>query len=173
MFTQSKNLIASPKAETGLKIVLAPEQRWARRDIKTVGLLAPCMAKTLATRQGADDAWFVEDGYITEGTSNNAFIVKKEAGETVIVTRKLGCEILHGITRRAVMGYAERAGYRVEERLFSAEEAKQADEAFITSATTFVLPVVQIDDAVIGDGKPGNVARELRQFYIQEALAAE
>ncbi|MCW9051924.1 MAG: D-amino-acid transaminase [Motiliproteus sp.] len=171
LFTQKKTLRESPKAETGLKVILTPDLRWARRDIKTVGLLAPCMAKSQAVRQGADDAWFVEDGYITEGSSNNAFIVKKEGDETVIVTRQLGCEILHGITRRSVMGFAKSAGFKVEERPFSAEEAKQADEAFLTSATTFVLPVVQIDDTPVGDGKPGPVARQLREFYIKEAMA--
>ncbi|MEH6627422.1 MAG: D-amino-acid transaminase [Motiliproteus sp.] len=169
MFTQSKQLVASAKAETGLKVISTPEIRWQRRDIKTVGLLAPCMAKNLALSQGADDAWFVEDGYITEGSSNNAFIVTADG---VIVTRHLGCEILHGITRRVVLEFAEQVGCQVEERPFTVEEAYQAAEAFVTSATTFVMPVVKIDDVNVGDGKPGPVAKQLRQIYIEQALAS-
>ncbi len=165
MFTQLKNLLNDPKAEQGLKVVTSADIRWARRDIKTVGLLAQCMAKNLAVAQGADDAWMVEQGLVTEGSSSNAYIVNAEG---VIITRQLGNEILHGVTRRTLLHCARAAGYRIEERPFSAAEAYQAAEAFITSATSFVMPVVKIDDAVLGQGRPGPVVRRLRQLYIEQ-----
>ncbi|MEZ5534055.1 MAG: D-amino-acid transaminase [Thiolinea sp.] len=169
MFTQQKNLINSPIAEKGIKVISIEDIRWKRRDIKTVGLLAPSMGKMQAKRAGADDAWMVEDGYVTEGTSNNAYIITQN---NVLVTRQVGHEILNGITRRAVLKLAEHTELKIEERLFTLEEAYAAKEAFITSATTFVWPVVEIDGRVIGDGKPGPFAKKLRELYIAEALAA-
>ncbi len=103
---------------------------------------------------------------VTEGTSNNAYIVKNGR----IITRHLGSEILHGITRAAVLRFAREAQLQVEERSFSLEEAKDADEAFITSASTFVMPVVEIDGAAVGDGVPGPVAQRLREIYLDESL---
>ena len=168
LFTQAKNVIANPVAEVGISVITVEDIRWARRDIKTVGLLAPCMAKMQAKAAGADDAWMVEDGYVTEGSSNNAYIVTKDG---TIVTRQIGNEILNGITRRAVLALAEKHSYKIEERLFSVEECYEASEAFITSATMFVQAVVKIDDAVIGDGKPGIISKQLREAYVAEALA--
>ncbi len=169
LFTQSKpGLIDNPLARTGMSVVTIPDQRWARRDIKTVQLLYPSMGKMMAKAQGADDAWMVEDGHVTEGTSNNAYIVK---GDTV-VTRDLGPQILSGITRAAVLRFARESQMRVEERPFTLEEALAADEAFITSATTFVLPVVRLDGEVIGEGRPGPVAARLREIYLSEARRA-
>ena len=169
LFTQSKpGLIDNPLARSGMAVVSIPDQRWARRDIKTVQLLYPSMGKMIAKAQGADDAWMVEDGVVTEGTSNNAYIVK---GNT-IVTRQLGPEILSGITRAAVLACAREAQMRVEERPFTLEEAREADEAFITSATTFVLPVVRLDGQEIGEGRPGPVAARLREIYLSEARRA-
>jgi D-alanine transaminase len=166
LFTQSKPaLVDNPLAARGMAVVSIPDNRWARRDIKTVQLLWPSMGKMMAKHEGADDAWMIEDGLVTEGTSNNAYIVK---GNTV-VTRHLGPEILSGITRAAVLRFAEEAQMRVEERAFTLEEALQADEAFITSATTFVLPVIRIDGTDVGHGAPGPVARRLRELYIEEA----
>ena len=170
MFTQSKSLLDNPAAETGIKIISIPDQRWARRDIKTVGLLAPCMGKQAAVDAGANDAWMVEDGLVTEGTSNNAYIV---TSEKQIKTRQLGHEILSGITRAAVLRFANTAGYSVVEEAFSIEEAKQAKEAFVTSASTFVMPVVNIDGTDIGSGKPGPVAKELRKIYIETAMSRQ
>jgi D-alanine transaminase len=167
LFTQAKPLIDSPKAASGIAIVGVDDIRWRRRDIKTVGLLAPCMAKMQAIAAGADDAWMVEDGYVTEGSSNNAFIV--DAAGTVI-TRQLGNEILAGITRKAVIRLAEEQRVRIDERPFTIDEARQAKEAFITSATTFVTPVVSIDGSPIADGRPGPLTRRLREFYIEAAL---
>jgi len=168
LFTQSKpGLAANPVAEKGISVISIEDQRWGRRDIKTVQLLYPSMGKMMAKAAGADDAWMVEDGAVTEGTSNNAYIVK---GNT-IVTRHLGNEILHGITRAAVLRMAQEAQMQVEERSFTLEEASAADEAFVTSASTFVMPVVSLDGAQIGTGKPGPVAARLREIYLEESLA--
>ena len=164
-FTQSKpGLADNPAAKTGWKIITVPDQRWGRRDIKTVQLLYPSMAKMAAKAAGADDAWLVEDGKVTEGTSNNAYIVK---GNT-IVTRELSHDILHGITRAAVLRLAREAQLQVEERGFTPEEVAAADEAFVTSASAFVMPVVEIDGAQIGSGTPGKIAARLREIYIEE-----
>ena len=166
LFTQSKPGMAdSPMAKTGMKVISIEDARWGRRDIKTVQLLYPSMGKMMAKAAGCDDAWMVEDGFVTEGTSNNAYFVK---GDT-IVTRHLGTEILHGITRAAVLRFAREAQMKVEERSFTIEEAQAADEAFITSASTFVMPVVELDGAAIGTGKPGSVAARLREIYLEES----
>jgi len=169
MFTQELNVINSPYAKKGMTVITVPDIRWGRRDIKTVQLLAPSMAKMAAKAAGADDAWLEQDGYITEGSSNNAYIITKEGK---IVTRHLGNEILAGITRKAIVRLASENGMEVEERLFTADEAKDAAEAFLSSATTFVTPVVSIDGVNIGDGTPGPITQKLREFYIEEALAS-
>ena len=169
LFTQNKpGLAESPAAKTGIKVISIEDQRWARRDIKTVQLLYPSMGKMMAKAAGADDAWMVEDGAVTEGTSNNAYIVK---GNTII-TRHLGNEILHGITRAAVLRFAREAQMKVEERAFTMDEAKAADEAFVTSASTFVMPVVEIDGQAVGTGVPGSVASRLREIYLDESRKA-
>jgi len=169
LFTQSKPGMAdSPMAKVGMKVISIEDARWGRRDIKTVQLLYPSMGKMMAKAAGCDDAWMVEDGFVTEGTSNNAYIVK---GDT-IVTRHLGTEILHGITRAAVLRFAREAQMKVEERSFTIEEAQDADEAFITSASTFVMPVVELDGTAIGTGKPGLVAARLREIYLDESRKA-
>ena len=169
LFTQSKpNMADNPLARTGLRVVSIPDQRWARRDIKTVQLLYPSMGKMMARAAGADDAWMVEDGHVTEGTSNNAWIVVGGA----IVTRQAGPEMLSGITRAALMRLAAEAQMRVEERPFTLDEAKAADEAFITSASLFVMPVVRIDEAVLGTGTPGPLTTRLRELYVEEARRA-
>lgn len=169
LFTQEKpGLADSPAAKTGIRVISIPDARWGRRDIKTVQLLYPSMGKMMAKAAGADDAWMVEEGAVTEGTSNNAYIV---TGGT-IVTRHLGNEILHGITRAAVLRFAKEAQMKVEERAFTIEEAQEADEAFITSASTFVMPVVEIDGVALGDGGPGPVAARLREIYLDESRKA-
>jgi D-alanine transaminase len=169
LFTQSKpNLANNPAAKIGIKVISIEDQRWGRRDVKTVQLLYPSMGKMMAKAAGCDDAWMVEDGAVTEGTSNNAYIVK---GNTII-TRHLGTEILHGITRAAVLRFAREAQMKVEERSFTIEEAQIADEAFITSASTFVMPVVEIDGTAIGTGSPGPVAARLREIYLEESRNA-
>jgi len=166
LFTQNKpNLADNPVAQKGIKVISIADQRWARRDIKTVQLLYPSMGKMMAKAAGCDDAWMVEDGQVTEGTSNNAYIIKGNS----IITRHLGTEILHGITRAAVLRFAKEAQMKVEERSFSIAEAQSADEAFITSASTFVMPVVEVDGVAVGDGHVGPVAGRLREIYLEES----
>ncbi|MEL7154510.1 MAG: D-amino-acid transaminase [Pseudomonadota bacterium] len=169
LFTQSKpGLANSPAAARGMKVISIEDIRWGRRDIKTVQLLYPSMGKMMAKKAGADDAWMVQDGHVTEGTSNNAYIVKGNK----IITRPRSNDILPGITRAAVLRFAQEAQMEVEERLFTIDEAKDADEAFITSASTFVMPVVEIDGVSLGDGKPGRVAPRLREIYLDESRKA-
>ena len=168
MFTQAKALADAPQAERGIRVVSEPDLRWARRDIKTVQLLYPSMAKMQARARGADDAWMVEDGLVTECTAANAHIVTREGR---IVTRHLSSEILHGITRAAVLALARESQMEVEERPFTIAEAQDAAEAFITAATAFVWPVVEIDGTTVGDGRPGPVARRLREIYLDHARA--
>ena len=165
LFTQAKDLVNAPAAKTGLKVISLEDQRWARRDIKTTQLLFPSFAKMEAKAAGKDDAWLTEDGFVNEGTSNNAYIVK----DGVIVTRQLSNDILHGITRAAVLRFAAEAQMKVEERPFSIAEAQGADEAFCTAASAFVTPVVEIDGAPIGTGAPGPIAARLREIYIEES----
>ncbi len=167
LFTQNKpGLANNPAAEKGIKVISIEDLRWGRRDIKTVQLLYPSMGKMMAKKAGADDAWMVQDGHVTEGTSNNAYIIKGHQ----IITRGLSNDILHGITRAAVLRCAEEAQMEVIERPFSIAEAQEADEAFITSASTFVMPVVTIDDRELGSGQPGPVAARLREIYLEESL---
>ncbi|MDV7338245.1 D-amino-acid transaminase [Terasakiella sp. A23] len=169
MFTQVKALLDNPIADKGVSVVTLPDLRWARRDIKTVGLLYPCMAKMEAKSRGADDAWMLdEDGFVTEGTSNNAYIVTED---NVIVTRHISNSILNGITRRSVLALAEELDMKIEQRPFTPEEAYAAKEAFFTSASAFTMPVVKIDDAVLGDGTPGEITKKLRQKYIDLSLS--
>ena len=167
LFTQNKpGLANAPTAQKGIKVISIDDERWGRRDIKTVQLLYPSMGKMMAKKAGKDDAWMVEDGFVTEGTSNNAYIVKGNK----IITRALSNDILHGITRAAVLRFAREAQMEVEERNFTIEEAKEADEAFITSASTFVMPVVEIDGVSLGDGQVGSVTPRLREIYLEESL---
>ena len=169
LFTQSKpGLADNPAAQRGAKIVSIEDSRWGRRDIKTVQLLYPSMGKMMAKKAGCDDAWMVEDGFVTEGTSNNAYIVKGNR----IITRALSNDILHGITRAAVLRFAREAQMEVEERNFTIEEAQGADEAFTTSASAFVMPVVEIDGVPLGGGVPGRRALRLREIYIEEMRKA-
>jgi D-alanine transaminase len=166
LFTQNKpGLADNPAAKKGIKVISIEDIRWGRRDIKTVQLLYPSMGKMLAKKAGCDDAWMVEDGAVTEGTSNNAYIVK----DGKIITRGLSNDILHGITRAAVLRFAREAQMEVVERSFTIEEAQAADEAFVTSASTFVMPVVEIDGAAIGGGEVGPVATRLREIYLDES----
>ena len=169
LFTQAKpGLADSPAAKKGMKVISIEDIRWGRRDIKTTQLLYPSMGKMMAKKAGCDDAWMIEDGKVTEGTSNNAYIVKGNK----IITRELSNDILHGITRAAVLRFAREAQMEVEERSFTIDEAKAADEAFITSASTFVMPVVEIDGTSLGDGTPGHVSKRLREIYLEESLKA-
>jgi D-alanine transaminase len=165
-FTMEKELKDPAAARTGISIITIPDIRWQRRDIKSTGMLAQAMGKEAAKRAGAGDAWMVEDGYVTEGTSNTAFIV---VDGNRLVTRPLSHSILPGVTRRAILKLAEAGEITVEERPFTVEDAKNADEAFLTSASTIVMPVIEIDGVKVGGGQPGPITRKLRELYISEA----
>jgi D-alanine transaminase len=165
-FTQSRPLLANPYTETGVKVVTIPDLRWKRRDIKSTSMLAQAMGKEEAKRKGAYEAWMVENGLVTEGTSSSAFIFD---AQNVIRTQPLGHHILPGVTRSAVLRLAALEGISLEERPFSVAEALSAREAFMTAASAFVLPVVEIDGVGIGAGRPGPIARTFRVLYIEEA----
>ncbi len=143
-------------------MVTLPDIRWGRRDIKTVMLLAPSLAKEEATARGASDAWLVEDGYVTEGSSNNAYIVTMDG---TIVTRNLSNAILHGITRKAVLQLAAQENYKIEERAFTPEEAYEASEAFYTSASSFVMPVIKSRDCSQRHGVQGPVGSKMHTAW--------
>ena len=168
LFTQARTLAESPSQRDGIRVISLPDIRWGLRDIKTVQLLAASMCKMAAKKAGKDDAWLVEDGFVTEGTSNNAWIVTRSG---TLVTRDLSTSILHGITRAAVLTLAREAQIRIEERPFSLAEAGEAAEAFITAASAFVTPVVEIDGRPVGDGRPGPITRRLRELYLAESRA--
>ncbi len=164
-FTQVQKLLENPNAPAGVKVITIPDIRWARRDIKSVMLLAPVLGKQRAYEEGAFEGWMVEDGKVTEGTSSNAYIVK----DGKVITRPLSNSILAGCTRRSLFRMAKEEGVTIEERLFTPEEAYAADEAFLTSASNFVLPIVEIDGKRVGGGQPGPVVRKLREIYLDEA----
>lgn len=168
-FAQKKNILASPAAQTGVKVLAVPDMRWARRDIKSVALLAQVLAKQAATEAGCQEAWMVDaEGFVTEGSSSTAFIITREGA---VVTRPNSIAILPGCTRRAVMALADREGLTVEERPFAVAEAHEAAEAFLTSASNLVLPIVAIDGRPVGPGVPGERAKRLRAIYLDFARA--
>lgn len=163
MFAEPRALIDTPSARNGSRVVSVPDIRWARRDIKSVGLLAQALAKTEAKARGVDDAWLVApDGFVTEGASSNAWIVTQD-GE--IITRAISNMILAGVTRHALLDALGQRGRKITERSFTLEEASAAVEAFSTAATGLVTPVVEIDGVKLGDGKPGKVTREVQKLY--------
>jgi len=166
MFTQVKNLANAPSVVNGVRVDVTPDTRWARRDIKTVMLLAQVLAKKQAKSKGYHEVWLVEDGFVTEGASSTAFIISHD---NVLVARPNSNAILPGCTRRAVLKIAEEQNLKVEERLFTVEEAKAAKEAFLTSASSFVTPIIGIQDHTIGDGKPGPYTRRLQEIYMDLA----
>ncbi|HEV7254604.1 MAG TPA: D-amino-acid transaminase [Mesorhizobium sp.] len=157
----------SKRAEAGIKVITVPENRWARVDIKTVGLLPNVLARQQAKEVGAQEAWFVDvDGTVKEGAATNAWIVTPEGR---LLTRPADHGILKGVTRATVIDVAAKLGLSVEERGFTLKEAYDAREAFITAATTLVMPVVEIDGHVIANGHPGTVALSLRQAIFDVA----
>ena len=168
MFTAVKDIVGAQAAKTGISVITVPDIRWARRDVKSIALLAQVLAKQAAAEAGAGEAWMIEDGKVTEGGSSSAFILTQD---DVLVTRQNGSEILPGCTRKAVVKLAEERQLRVEERAFSVDEALRAKEAFITSATVFVQAVVSIDGKKVADGKPGPMTSRLREIYVDFARA--
>jgi D-alanine transaminase len=168
MFTSVKDIVNAASAKTGIGVITVPDIRWERRDVKSIGLLAQVLAKQAAAEAGAGEAWMIQDGKVTEGGSSSAFILTQN---NVLVTRQNSTAILPGCTRKSVVKLAEERQLRVEERPFTVEEALRAKEAFITSASLFVQPVVKIDGKPVADGKPGPMATRLREIYIEFARA--
>jgi D-alanine transaminase len=168
MFTQAKAIVDTPAAHNGIAVVTVPDRRWERRDIKSISLLAQVLAKQAAKEAGAQEAWMVEDGYVTEGGSSSGFIVTKQGH---VIVRPLSNAILPGITRQSLLRLSQEDGIVLEERRFTVEEAYDAAEAFLTSASNFVVPIVSIDGRPVGDGKPGPITKRLRELYLQ--MAAE
>tara|TARA_B110000444_G_scaffold231911_1_gene240218 strand:- start:2020 stop:2862 length:843 start_codon:yes stop_codon:yes gene_type:complete len=165
-FTSEMNLLNNPLAESGIAVTTSEDIRWKRRDIKSINLLAQCLAKQDAHNKGANEGWMVEDGFVTEGVTSSAYIII----DNKVITRPISNFILSGIRRRTLIEIAECEGIEFEQRLFTVEEAQKADEAFISSATTIALPVVSIDGERIADGKPGKITRRLRKLYIERLL---
>lgn len=168
MFTQEKPVVDFEAVRTGISVVSTPDIRWQRRDIKSTSLLAQVLSKQVAVEAGAGEAWMVEEDYVTEGSSSSAYIVTHD---NVLVTRPVSNKILAGITRQALLQLAQEKGLRIEERQFTIEEAQQAKEAFISSATTCVLAVVEVDGKPVGTGKPGAFVKQLREIYLDFARA--
>lgn len=165
-FVFHKAIIDAPLAKTGVKVVSCEDIRWKRRDIKSISLLGQVLAKEEVHQKGAYEGWMIEDGFVTEGTSSAAFIIK----DGVIITRPLSNAILPSIRRKLLLEYTKAHNIKVEERLFTLEEALNADEAFMASATVFILPITHIDGKAIGDGKPGALTQKLRDLYVEAAL---
>jgi D-alanine transaminase len=172
IFSQVKNILQNPLADIGVKLSSFKDIRWARRDIKSTALLAQVIAKNYAKENNAYEAiMYDEDGFVTEGGSSNIFIIKNNT----IITRKADNDILKGITREAIinnnslhkLNENENLNLDLDIRNFTLDEAKQADECFITSASNFVIPVIQIDDVILTNGKPGKNAKALRELYIK------
>tara|TARA_B100001029_G_scaffold173470_1_gene172389 strand:+ start:743 stop:1597 length:855 start_codon:yes stop_codon:yes gene_type:complete len=165
-FTSRMEILDNPDFETGIAVTTTPDIRWKRRDIKSINLLGQVLAKQDAVSQNSKEAWMVENGQVTEGASSSAYIVKND----VLITRRLSNAILPGIRRRTILEIAKSANVTVEERAFSVAEAKTADEALISSATTMVLGVTSIDGSQIGDGVPGPVTKKLKRLYQDKIL---
>lgn len=164
MFTQEKKIVDNDNVRNGVKVITVPDLRWARRDIKSIALLPQVMAKNEARKQRAFEALMLDEkNFVTEGSSSNAFIIRNNT----LITKNLSKQILHGITRSAVLKLAQENKIKIEERAFSVDEVLSAEEVFITSATNFVLGVVEVNGVKIGDGKVGNTTRKLAELYMQ------
>ena len=161
MFIHHKQIMDLPINRLKAKIMTLPDLRWKRRDIKSIALLPQVLAKQVAHENNCNEVWMYEDGFITEGGSSNAFIIK----DNKLISRKNNEKILSGTTRQAVLKLLELEGLIFDERPFTIEEAYNADEAFFTSASVFVMPVISIDDRAINDGMPGKLTLKLRNLY--------
>ncbi len=167
MFTQEKDIINAPEGRRGIAVKTVEDIRWKRRDIKSIGLLAQSLAKQIAAEEGCAEAWLFQDGYITEGASSSAFII---TADNVIITRPDSNTVLPGCTAKAISQLAKEAQISVERRVFSLDEVFSAREAFTTSASTFVQPVITVDGQAIGAGEPGPLTMRLREIYIEFAV---
>ena len=168
-FAQQRVLIENPMAVTGMRIITRPDLRWQRCDIKTTQLLYASLMKMEAVAAGVDDVWMTRDDLVTEGTSQNAHIISRDG---VLISHQLDRAILPGVTRIETLDQAKALGLSVEERAFSVDEAKDAAEAFISSSTLLVMPVVEIDGHKIGDGQPGERTHKIRQAYLAAVQGA-
>ncbi|EAU00298.1 MULTISPECIES: D-amino-acid transaminase [Campylobacter] len=166
IFCYEASVIDNPLAKSGIAIVSVPDIRWKRRDIKSVSLLAQCYAKNEAHKKGAYEGFMVEDGYVTEGCSSSAFIIK----DKTLITKPLSNEILPGIRRKKLLNLAREVGLKVEQRKFSMQEVYDADEAFISAATLILLPVIKADGKLINGGRIGEFAPKLRELYAKDML---
>jgi D-alanine transaminase len=164
MFTQGKKIADNITTKNGVKAITTPDIRWARRDIKSIALLAQVLAKNIAKAQGAFEAiMFDENSIVTEGSSSNIFIIK----DNVLITKNLSNQILHGITRKSVLELAKKHKLKIAERDFSIDELYSADECFLTSATNFVVSIIEVDGKKIGQGVVGENTKKLLKLYIK------
>jgi D-alanine transaminase len=159
-------ILDTKESAEGISVVSTTDLRWKRRDIKSINLLGQCLAKQDAHNRNGKEGWMVEDGYVTEGVSSSAYIVKDRR----VITRPLSNKILAGVRRRTLLEMRSDEEFEIEERLFTLQEAILADEAFITSATQIVVPVIRLDGQQIGDGAPGVITKKLRQIYINKLM---
>ena len=164
MFTQEKSILNNPAIKAGIKIITVPDDRWKRRDIKTTQLLAQSIAKSSAVRKGLDDSLLVQDGFINEGSSSNAFIIKDDH----IYTPSLSNFILGGITRSTVIEFCKTKNIQIKEQKIHVDDVMQAQEVFLTSATGFVIPVIEIDGRPVGNGLVGDKVKEIQEIYLEQ-----
>ena len=164
IFTQEKLILRNPACKVGIKIITVPDNRWRRRDIKTTQLLAQSLAKTHAVKKGVDDSLLVQDGFINEGSSSNAFIIKDER----IITPCLSNDILGGITRSSVIKFCKKNNLEIKEQKINVNDLIVAQEVFLTSATGFVLPVIEVDGRRVGNGLIGDRVREIQKIYLEQ-----
>ena len=164
IFTQEKLILSNPASKVGIKIITVPDDRWRRRDIKTTQLLAQSLAKTHAVKKGLDDSLLVQDDYINEGSSSNAFIIKDEH----IITPRLSNDILGGITRSSVIKFCKINNIEIKEQKININNLMDAQEVFLTSATGFVLPVIEIDGRPVGNGLVGDRVKEIQRIYLEQ-----
>ncbi|NLY04314.1 MAG: D-amino acid aminotransferase [Campylobacter sp.] len=163
-FVYAKNIIANPQAKTGIRTITFEDIRWKRRDIKSVSLLAQCLAKEAVYQAGVDECIMHENGFVTEASSSSVFIIKDDT----LITKPLSNEILPGIRRKNILKFAEKTGLKIDKRNFTVEEVLSADEVFISAATLMLLPVIKVNDTLINGGKIGKYTPKLRELYAQK-----
>jgi len=167
IFTQEKQILNNPASKVGIKIITVPDDRWRRRDIKTTQLLAQSLAKTHAVQKGVDDSLLVQGGFINEGSSSNAFIIK----DGLIITPNLSSDILGGITRSSVIKFCQINNIKIKEQKVNIDYLMNAQEVFLTSSTGFVLPVIEIDGRLVGNGLVGGMVKEIQRIYLEQIKA--
>ena len=167
IFTQEKQILNNPASKVGIKIITVPDDRWQRRDIKTTQLLAQSLAKTHAVQKGVDDSLLVQGGFINECSSSNAFIIKDER----IITPNLSSNILGGITRSSVIKFCQINNIKIKEQKVNIDYLMNAQEVFLTSSTGFVIPVIEIDGRLVGNGLVGDMVKEIQRIYLEQIKA--